>query len=92
MRIISSICFRQWDTLGTFKSGTPVRFKNAFHEKHNPDDVFIVNAVCSSYRPEDHKYQGKICVTNLRTGEIAYVDSRRDAAFIECYVKLEETQ
>lgn len=90
MRIISSYSERVWDTLGTFKSGTPIRFKSPVHDKHRLDDIFIVNAVCSSYRPEDPKYNGKIAITNIRTGALAYVEQRRHCAFIECYVKLEE--
>ena len=90
MRIISSDRERDWHRLGAYHAGTPVRFRRAFHDKHKQDDVFIVNAVCSSYRPDDYKYTGKIAVTNLRTGDLAYVCPDRECTTIQAIVRLEE--
>jgi hypothetical protein len=80
--------FHDWTPVKAFHGGTPVRFQTAFHEKHKPEDLFIVNAVCSSYRPKDYKYTGKICVTNLRTGDIAYVEPDRSCVHVNCRVEM----
>lgn len=91
MRIISSYSERLWSPLEAYKAGTPIRFRHPPHDKHDPKDVFIVNAVCSSYRPERNSgYVGKIAVTNLRTGELAYVCKERDCTSIQAIVRLEE--
>jgi len=86
MRVVNRKPQTLWDRLSIFKPGTPVMFRSAFHEKHSPDDVFIVNAVCISYRPEDRKYHAKICVTNLRTGHIGYVDKDRSCCCAQAHV------
>lgn len=90
MRIILGKDRVMYSPLEAFKSGTPVRFAAPFHDKHKADDLFMVNGVCGSYRPEDHKYKGKICVSNLRTGEIAYLDKDRRCIAVKVVVAPEE--
>lgn len=91
MKISDSYRARHYRPLGNCKGGTPVLFKCAFHDKHDPDDPFIVNAVCSSYRPDKPQYRGKIAVTNLRTGELAYVDNDRPCERLDAEVIVEGT-
>ena len=86
MRILTDSCTVMWSPLETYKAGTPVRFRKPFHDKHKADDLFMVNAVCNSYRPDDRKYCGKICVSNLRTGEIAYLDKDRRCIAVKVVV------
>ena len=90
MRIISSEDSVMYSPLEAFKAGTPVRFAAPFHDKHAATDLFMVNGVCGSYRPEDRKYSGKICVSNLRTGEIAYLDKDRRCLAVKVVVAPEE--
>lgn len=89
MRICESVQEQMWSPLEAYKAGTPVRFRTAPHDKHRQMDLFIVNAVCGSYRPEDRKYRGKICVSNLRTGEIAYIDKDRQCTSIAAVVQID---
>lgn len=86
MRIVKGEDRVMYSPLEAFKAGTPVRFAAPFHDKHAATDLFIVNGVCSSYRPEDRKYRGKVCVTNLRSGEIAYVDRDRRCICVDVVV------
>jgi len=90
MKIISSVAWRDWKPLRAYHAGTPVRFRHAVHQMFTPDDLFIINDVCSTYRPGMGKYDGKIGVTHLKTGKLSYVDPERDCCHIEAVVKLEE--
>lgn len=89
MRIMETKPFIDWAPAESFKSGTPVRFEHAFHQKHRPEDLFIINEICGSYRPADQsKYKYKIGVTNLRTGELAYVERDRRCAYVPSRVEI----
>ncbi|MCK5644861.1 MAG: hypothetical protein KAJ19_28940 [Gammaproteobacteria bacterium] len=90
MKIISSVSDRNWKRLCKYKGGTPVRFRKSFNSDDRRDDVFIVNAVCDTYRPSSRCHEGKICVTKLEDGRVSYVDSDREVSVVDCYVKLEE--
>jgi len=90
MRVICDEDRVMYSPLHAYKAGTPVRFKSPFHDKHNDNDLFMVNGVCGSYRPEERKYAGKICVSNLRTGEIAYLDKDRQCIAVKVVVSPEE--
>lgn len=90
MRIISSVSDRNWKRLCKYKSGTPVRFRKSFNSDDRRDDVFIVNAVCSSYRPAGSCCDGKIAVTKLDDGRMSYVDPDREVSIVDCNVRLEE--
>jgi hypothetical protein len=88
MRIVQAKPWRDWAPVESLKAGTPIQFEHPFHQKHEADDLFIINAVCHSYRPDDRKYAGKVCVTNLRTGEVAYVDRDRRCCYVKCRVEM----
>ncbi len=90
MRIIQRDPGILWSPLEAFKAGTPVLFASPFHDKHDEKDIFLINAVCTSYRPEQRKYERKICVSNLRTGDIAYVDKDRRCVVAKVVVTQEE--
>lgn len=90
MRIISSVSDRNWKPLSHYKGGTPVRFRCAFHQDNRPEDVFMVNSICSGYRPDREKYNGKMVVTKLSNGRVSYVDPDREVSVVDCHVRLEE--
>ena len=73
--------------------GDVVQFCGALHNKHEHDDYFIVNEVCSTYRPERHLKRrsyasAAIALTNLRTGSLAYLDPDREIIAIDCELQL----
>jgi len=90
MRITRYNANRHWVPIHTVAAGESVEFKHVFHQDCKPDDIFIVNDVCMSYRPGDYHYTGKIPVTNLRTGKLSYVDKGRQSALISSEVVLDE--
>lgn len=90
MKVISSVAWRDWKPVSAYHAGTPLRFKHAFHQSFRPDDIFIVNAVCSSYRPENRQYDGKVAVTHLKTGKLSYVAADRDCCHVDAVVRLDE--
>ena len=56
MKITTQKCQpRQELLLEDAPNGTVVRFSKTFSDRHNVDDLFIVNAVCNSYVPETVK-------------------------------------
>lgn len=62
--------------LSRIATGDTLRFKSCLAHKHEPDDIFMVVGICSSYRPFI-MHEGKMPVVNLRSGELAYVDKNR---------------
>jgi len=80
MKIIEAKCPAHL-ALSRIAEGGTLRFKAILNTKHKDDDVFIVNEVCSSYRPKDtygkDKCTGKMAITNLRTGALCYADKSR---------------
>lgn len=73
-------CF-PYKTLRDIPIGETLRFKCNPNPKHEPNDIFMVVGVCSSYRPSDYKgrdkYPGKTPCVNLCSGELAYIDPDR---------------
>lgn len=89
MRICDSYRCKKWRELEGVQAGTPIQFRTTFHQDNRRDDIFIVNAVSSTYRPADGKYRGKIGVTNLRSGHLSYVSETREIQVIDAEVMIE---
>lgn len=89
MKIVNENDDRFWDPLETYKGGTPVVFKHSFHQKFDDGDLFVVNSVNHSYRPADPKYNGKISVTHVKTGEISYLEKTRDCRVANAHVVIQ---
>lgn len=87
MRVLSEDNDIFFSPVHSFVGGTPVRFAATFHERQRVDDVFIINDVTLSCRPENRSYRGKVGVTNLRTGRLAYIDADRSCVMVECHVR-----
>lgn len=88
MRICDSYGSRCRSTLCNVGHGKSVKFDQSFHQDMSCDQPFIVNQVCSSYRPEEAKYNGKVGVTNLRTGKLSYVDGSRKVEVLDAEVHI----
>jgi len=91
MKIVNGPCCGGKE-LHSIKEGQTLRFANNLAQKHEPDDVFIRTEVCSSYRPRSmsgrESCPGKIAVTNLRTGALAWVERTRTVELVEAEVCL----
>ena len=91
MKIVNGPCCSGTE-LHKIREGQTLRFINNLALKHESDDVFIRNEVCSSYRPRTtsgrESCPGKIAVTNLRTGALAYVERTRAVEAVEAEVCL----
>ncbi len=80
-----------WAPLDSFVEGAVVRFNSRFNNTFELDDIFIINQVCSTYQPfHGRTSEGKIAVTNLRTGDLSYVHDQREVRSIACHVHIEE--
>ena len=90
MQVISERSCTQWKYLHTVKSGSVVRFKHSFHQGNcNPEDIFLVNQVISGYRPQKAQYDCKLGVTNLRSGNLSYVERDREIEMLVAHVVIE---
>ena len=91
MKIVKGPCCGAKE-LHSVKEGQTLRFINNLASKHEPNDVFIRNEICSSYRPRTtsgiESCPGKIAVTNLRTGALAYVERTRAVEVVKAEVCL----
>jgi len=90
MRIVRNDQRRYWGRVNEVAKGESVEFRHTFHQDCKPNDVFIINIVSSSYRPERDGYHNKVPVTNLRTGKLSYVDCTREVAIVSADVVLDE--
>jgi len=90
VKIISSAGTRDWRRVDAYCPGSCVQFQTSFHQSYRPNDLFIINSVCTSYLPEQVKYREKIAVTHLKTGKLSYLAPDRLCCLVDAYVRLEE--
>lgn len=88
MRICDSYGSRCMQELCNVGAGKSVKFEHVFHQDYSPNDVFMVNQVASGYRPEEAKYNGKVGVSNLRTGKLSYVEGSRKVEILDAEVHI----
>ena len=94
MRIVNDhVAWFDWHPLRRFGHGTVIRFRVVFNQKYTVHDIFIVNAVCNTYMPfHGRDAANKVAVTCLRTGDLAYAKSDREARQIEASVHIDEKE